>query len=161
MASGDGTRVAAVLERSGVLAVPRDRTLFSERSVEQDLARLLRSVSAEQHRDVLERPLTRPAIAAVMAFTEVMADREAHGRYSLSLYDPGRYMRLDAAAQRALNVQKGKGDANDRFSLHGLLCRGRTPDGRRLLKVRPGTLFGQISRLPHGTTNAPFPARRF
>ncbi len=128
--------MAAVLERCGVLAVPRERAVFSGRSVEQDLGRLLRGSSTEQHRDVLERPLAPPAIAAVLAFSEVMADLAAHGRYSLSLYDPGRYLRLDAAAQRALNVLKGKGDANDLFSLLGLLSKGKTQMGRRLCKVR-------------------------
>ena len=74
--------------------------------------------------------------AAVLAFTEVMADRDMHGKYSLELYDMGRYMRLDAAAQRALNVLKSKTDANDNFSLYGLLNRARTAMGKRLLKVR-------------------------
>ena len=74
--------------------------------------------------------------AAVLAFTEVMADRDMHGKYSLELYDMGRYMRLDAAAQRALNVLKSKTDANDNFSLYGLLNRARTAMGKRLLKAR-------------------------
>ena len=74
--------------------------------------------------------------AAVLAFTEVMADRDMHGKYSLELYDTGRYMRLDAAAQRALNVLKSKTDANDNFSLYGLLNRARTAMGKRLLKAR-------------------------
>jgi len=75
-------------------------------------------------------------VAAVTAFTEVMADRDMHGKYSLELYDTGRYMRLDAAAQRALNVLKSKTDANDNFSLYGLLNRARSAMGKRLLKVR-------------------------
>ncbi len=72
----------------------------------------------------------------MLAFTEVMADRDMHGKYSLELYDMGRYMRLDAAAQRALNVLKSKTDANDNFSLYGLLNRARTAMGKRLLKAR-------------------------
>ena len=65
-----------------------------------------------------------------------MADRDMHGKYSLELYDTGRYMRLDAAAQRALNVLKSKTDANDNFSLYGLLNRARSAMGKRLLKAR-------------------------
>lgn len=65
-----------------------------------------------------------------------MADRDAHGKYALELYDSGRYMRLDAAAQRALNVLKTKLDANDSFSLYGLLNRAKTPMGKRLCKAR-------------------------
>ena len=71
----------------------------------------------------------------VMAFSEVLADISNHGKYSLSLYDMGRYMRLDAAAQRALNVMKTKFDANDNFSLYGLMSRARTSMGKRLLKA--------------------------
>ena len=72
-----------------------------------------------------------------MAFSEVLADVSNHGKYSLSLYDVGRFMRLDAAAQRALNVMKTKFDANDNFSLYGLMSRARTSMGKRLLKVGP------------------------
>ena len=70
-----------------------------------------------------------------MAFSEVLSDISNHGKYSLSLYDMGRYMRLDAAAQRALNVMKTKFDANDNFSLYGLMSRARTSMGKRLLKA--------------------------
>ena len=73
--------------------------------------------------------------AGVIAFSEVLADVSNHSKYSLSLYDMGRFMRLDAAAQRALNVMKTKFDANDNFSLYGLMSRARTTMGKRLLKV--------------------------
>ena len=73
--------------------------------------------------------------AGVISFSEVLADVGNHGKYSLSLYDMGRFMRLDAAAQRALNVMKTKFDANDNFSLYGLMSRARTSMGKRLLKA--------------------------
>ncbi len=80
-----------------------------------------------------------------------MADRDMHGKYSLELYDTGRYMRLDAAAQRALNVLKSKTDANDNFSLYGLLNRARSAMGKRLLKVRrqPSILLARRHYCPH------------
>ena len=74
--------------------------------------------------------------AAVIAFSELMAMDSCHHKWTLSLYDTGRYMRLDAAAQRALNVMKQRTDANDTFSLYGLMNRGRTPMAKRLLKVQ-------------------------
>lgn len=70
----------------------------------------------ERHGDVLERRTACSALAAVIGYAEVMADAAAGGggaegdggsgggRYSLSLYNSGCYMRLDATAQRALNV---------------------------------------------------------
>lgn len=76
----------------------------------------------------------------VIGFSEVLADVTNHGKYSLSLYDMGRFMRLDAAAQRALNVMKTKFDANDNFSLYGLMSRARTTMGKRLLKVSSSEL---------------------
>lgn len=71
----------------------------------------------------------------MLAFSEVTADSSNFGKYQLSLYDTGRYMRLDSAAQRALNVMKQRTDANDNFSLYGLMNRGRTAMARRLLRV--------------------------
>lgn len=107
-------------------------------------------------------------IAALLSFSEILADSGAHGKYMLSVYDPGRrlidiwsslrhcgvcmnflwpprpgcYMRLDAAAQRALNVMKARTDANDNFSLYGLMSRSRTAMGKRLLKARQDDVFG-------------------
>ena len=41
----------------------RPSVIFSRKHLEQDLAKLLRSGSVEQHRDVLERPLAASALA--------------------------------------------------------------------------------------------------
>eukprot|EP00891_Asterochloris_glomerata_P003123 jgi/Astpho2/3123/fgenesh1_pm.00051_%23_46_t len=131
----DAARLRDVMSRCGALASERPKATFSDRNVEQDLARLLKGGSVEQHREVLEREVAKQALAAVLAFSEVLADTDNHGKFALSLYDMGRYMRLDAAAQRALNVMKTKLDANDSFSLYGLMNRARTTMGKRLLKV--------------------------
>lgn len=76
----------------------------------------------------------------MVAFADVMAQESGHRRWSLALYDSGRYMRLDAAAQRALNIMRQRGDANDSFSLYGLMNRGRTAMAKRLLKARAPAL---------------------
>lgn len=73
--------------------------------------------------------------AAILAFSEITADNSNFGKFALSLYDTGKYMRLDSAAQKALNVMKQRTDANDAFSLYGLMNRGRTAMARRLLKA--------------------------
>ncbi|KAL0034692.1 hypothetical protein WJX77_003027 [Trebouxia sp. C0004] len=133
--AADASRMRDVMSRCGALGSERPRASFKTNNLEQDLPRLLKSGNVEQHRDVLERKLASSALAGVMAFSEVLADVGNHGKYSLSLYDMGRFMRLDAAAQRALNVMKTKFDANDNFSLYGLMSRARTSMGKRLLKV--------------------------
>jgi hypothetical protein len=81
-----------------------------------------------------------------------MADASSLGKFSLALYDTGRYMRLDSAAQRALNVMKSKLDANDSFSLYGLMNRARTAMGKRLLKARVWTLPMRRQADPPGWT---------
>lgn len=58
-----------------------------------------------------------------------------------------RYMRLDAAASRALNVLPQRLDGSSSFSLYGIMGRGKTAMGKRLLKVcgggtRPDSLAG-------------------
>ncbi len=83
-------------------------------------------------------------LAAVIAFSDVMAVDSGHRKWSLALYDTGRYMRLDAAAQRALNVMKQRTDANDSFSLYGLMNKGRTAMAKRLLKVPPETFIPRL-----------------
>jgi DNA mismatch repair protein MSH2 len=45
-------------------------------------------------------------------------------------------MRLDAAALRALNVLPQRLDGASSFSLFGIMARGKTAMGKRLLKVR-------------------------
>jgi hypothetical protein len=47
-----------------------------------------------------------------------------------------RFMRLDAAASRALNVLPQRLDGSASFSLYGIMARGKTAMGKRLLKVR-------------------------
>ena len=63
------------------------------------------------------------------------------------MYDPLAYMRLDAAAQRALNVfpeaSRADGDGvttggSQGFSLQALLARGKTAMSKRLVKVEAG-----------------------
>lgn len=44
-------------------------------------------------------------------------------------------MRLDAAASRALNVLPQRLDGSASFSLYGIMARGKTAMGKRLLKV--------------------------
>lgn len=133
----DRARLTDVLSRCNVMPSERPRPAFSAKSLPQDLGRLLRGgpESVESHRPVLEKPLACSALAGVLSFAEVLADDSAHGRFSLEVLSTGKFMRIDAAAQRALNILRGKGDATDSFSLYGLLNRGKTAMGKRLLKT--------------------------
>ena len=50
--------------------------------------------SVERHNDVMERKAGCNALAAVLSFTETLADSAGHGKWNLSLYDAQRFMRL-------------------------------------------------------------------
>ena len=73
---------------------------------------------------------------AIISFSELLSDSNNHGKFSLGLHNMGQFMRLDAAAQRALNVMPNRLDENNFFSLYGLMNRARTPMGKRKLKVK-------------------------
>lgn len=77
----------------------------------------------------------------MVAFSEITADSTSFGKYQLSIYNTDKYLRMDSAAQRALNVMPQKIDANDKFSLYGLMNRGKTAMARRLLKVSTQLTF--------------------
>ncbi|CAG9461697.1 unnamed protein product [Pedinophyceae sp. YPF-701] len=134
----DVRRMREVLERSGGLVTTAPKATFSAANAEDTVAKLCRdsggAVGVEQHRPVLDRPLATEALCAVVAFLDLQASAGGR-RYTLGLHDLNRYMRLDGEAQRALNVMKTRTDANDNFSLHGLLDRARTPMGKKLLRT--------------------------
>lgn len=66
---------------------------------------------------------------------QLLGDESNFGQYSLSMYDLGQYMRLDAAAAKALHLEpQGDGGTLSRtHTLIGLLDKCRTPLGHRTL----------------------------
>ncbi|KAG2428869.1 hypothetical protein HYH02_014280 [Chlamydomonas schloesseri] len=154
--AGVRSRLDALLGEGGglgVMATERPAApLFGTKHLEADLAKVIKGGAVEQHADVLERRTACTALAGLLAYTELMAEAAdgggsssggggsggsgggGGGRYSLSLYNAGQYMRLDATAQRALNVLPSRQDANATFSLYGLLNRCRSAMGKRRLK---------------------------
>jgi DNA mismatch repair protein MSH2 len=136
----DARTLLALLEDScGILTSKKLKSSFKTKNLEHDLARLLKGNQNSVEslaRPILDAcPQASSALAAVIDFAQVMPDASNHSRYTLTQYNMGKYMRLDAAAQKALNVLKSKTDANDSFSLYGLMDRCGTPMGRRLLKT--------------------------
>ena len=73
--------------------------------------------------------------AAILPFSEITADSLTSGKFNVALYDSDKYMRLDGAAQKVLNVMNQRTDANDNFSPFDLMSRGRTAMARHLLEV--------------------------
>ena len=138
----DWQRVNNILSCCNVMSTVRPKSFFSAKHIDSDLSKLLKCGSIEQHRDVLDRKAASQSLAAVLGFSELLSDSSNHHKFDLFLYDQGQYMRLDAAAQRALNVtpppsrqSEGSNRNLSSFSLLGLMGRARTPMGKRRVKV--------------------------
>ena len=136
--AADRSRLSdALVSRCRIMTSERPRSTFSTKLLRDDLGRMLRSGSSalESFRPILDLALASSALAGCLAFSELLSDDGEHGRWNLELYSTGRFMRVDASAQRALNVFPSRTDAADTFSLYGLLNRCRTAMGKRLLRT--------------------------
>ena len=135
-AAVEARRLREALLRAGCLASELKSADFSAAEAERALAQLLHaSEPVEMHRALLERPGCAAALGGLIRFSELCAAASSGGAYKLCHLDTGRYMRLDAAALRALHVLKERpgGGADSGFSLLALLNRCKTAQGKRLL----------------------------
>ncbi|MCO5591782.1 hypothetical protein L7F22_045774 [Adiantum nelumboides] len=130
----DAERLKDVFARCNVLLTEKKRNIFKSRDTDQDVGRLAKG-SAEQLKDVIfASELAAGALSALLSYTDLLADDLNYGKYVLEPFSVNTFMRLDAAALRALNVLEGKADANKNFSLFGLMNRTCTAGmGKRLL----------------------------
>jgi DNA mismatch repair protein MSH2 len=140
--SSDWLKLNEVLSRCNVMSTVRPKSFFSAKHVDSDLSKLLKCGNVEQYRDILDRKGACQSLNAVLSFSELLSDSTNHQKFDLVLYDQGQYMRLDAAAQRALNVtpppprqSDGSRSLSNSFSLLGLMGRARTPMGKRRVKA--------------------------
>lgn len=129
----DANKVAQILSKCDVVRTEFKRGEFATGSLEQDLARLLRPKQALP--SIAENELALSCMGALVKYLDLLADDTNFGRFSLRRIDLDRYMRLDSAAVRALNLVPLPGDGNKSFSLFGLLNQCRTAMGARLLQV--------------------------
>ncbi|CAB4031835.1 DNA mismatch repair Msh2 [Paramuricea clavata] len=73
-------------------------------------------------------------VAVIVKYLEMLSDDSNFSRFHISTIDLNQYMKLDAAAVRALNLLPSSLDgSNKSVSLLGLLNKCRTPQGKRLL----------------------------
>ncbi|KAI0827097.1 DNA mismatch repair protein [Trametes gibbosa] len=139
----DLKKLQEVLDRCGVVITERKPSEFMAKSISDDLLRLLNanSTPSSSSSDAtvtipqLQLPTAPAALSALVSYLSLLSDPSNHGAWSIRTHDLSHYMRLDASALRALNLTEAPGNigSNRNTTLFGLLNKGKTAQGSRLL----------------------------
>ncbi|OCK83762.1 DNA mismatch repair protein [Lepidopterella palustris CBS 459.81] len=126
-------KLRTIADNCGCAIAERPAADFSTKDIEQDLSRLLREDRAAGTLPQADLKLAMGSSAALIKYLGVMSDPSNFGQYQLYQHDLAQYMKLDAAALKALNLMPGPRDGSKTMSLYGLLNHCKTPVGSRLL----------------------------
>ena len=126
-------KLKQIADSCGIALSERPLADYATKDIEQDLARLLKDDKASGTLPQTDLKLAMGSAAALIKYLGVMSDPSNFGQYQLYQHDLSQYMKLDAAALRALNLMPGPRDGSKTMSLYGLLNHCKTPIGSRLL----------------------------
>ncbi|KAL9014275.1 MAG: hypothetical protein Q9173_001084 [Seirophora scorigena] len=126
-------KLRSIADSCGVAVSERTAGDFGTKDIEQDLTRLLRDERSAATLPQTDLKLAMGSAAALIKYLGVMSEPANFGQYQLYQHDLAQYMKLDAAALRALNLMPGPRDGSKNMSLYGLLNHCKTPVGSRLL----------------------------
>ncbi|KAI1139250.1 DNA mismatch repair protein msh-2 [Hypoxylon sp. FL0543] len=126
-------KLRQIIDNCGVAIAERPAGEFGTKDIEQDLARLLKDERSATLLPQTDLKLAMGSAAALIKYLGVMQDPSNFGQYQLYQHDLSHFMKLDAAALKALNLMPGAKDGSKTMSLFGLLNHCRTPVGSRLL----------------------------
>ncbi|KAI0141865.1 DNA mismatch repair protein msh-2 [Xylariaceae sp. FL1272] len=127
------SKIRQIVDNCGVALSERPAGDFGVKDIEQDLARLLKDERSATLLPQTDLKLAMGSAAALIKYLSVLHDTSNFGQYQLYQHDLSQFMKLDAAALRALNLMPGPRDGSKNMSLYGLLNHCRTPVGSRLL----------------------------
>lgn len=126
-------KLRSIADNCGCVVSERSAGDFTTKDIEQDLERLLRDERGAGKLPQTDLKLAMGSAAALLKYLGVMSDASNFGHYQLYQHDLSQYMKLDAAALKALNLMPGPKDGSKTMSLYGLLNHCKTPLGSRLL----------------------------
>ena len=127
------SKLRTIADNCGVALSERPAGDYGSRDIEQDLARLLQGEQAVGTLPQTDLKLAMGSAAALIKYLGLLSDPSNFGHYQLYQHDLSQYMKLDAAALKALNLMPGPRDGSRTMSLYGLLNHCKTPVGGRLL----------------------------
>ncbi|KAI9365943.1 muts domain V-domain-containing protein [Zopfochytrium polystomum] len=127
-------KMQSILDRCGIVVTKRKRVQFDPKDIEQDLNRLLADGIMINSLREFDYRLAMGATAGLIKYLDLLGDESNYAQYQIESYDLSQYMRLDAAAVKALNLMpSGAEGSNKNMSLYGLLNKTKTSQGARLL----------------------------
>jgi DNA mismatch repair protein MSH2 len=126
-------KLRQIIDSCGVAMSERPAGEFGTKDIEQDLARLLKDERSTNLLPQTDLKLAMGSAAALIKYLGVLQDPSNFGQYQLYQHDLSQFMKLDAAALKALNLMPGARDGAKTMSLYGLLNHCKTPNGSRLL----------------------------
>ncbi|KAI1612511.1 DNA mismatch repair protein msh-2 [Exophiala viscosa] len=127
------SKIRQIADSCGIAISERPAADYATKDIEQDLARLLKGENAMGLLPQTDLTLAMGSAAALIKYLGVLTDPSNFGQYRLYQHDLTQFMKLDAAALRALNLMPGPRDGAKSMSLFGLLNHCKTPIGGRLL----------------------------
>ncbi|KAK0548293.1 MSH2 protein [Tilletia horrida] len=131
----DLKKLRSVVDRCGCIITDRKKALFTGKSIETDLGRLLSEDSSKTASSEFEKKIAMGAANALLSYLDLGADDANFGKFTLSTHDLSQYLRLDSSAVRALNLfpEPGQTGYGKNTSLYGLLNYCKTAQGVRML----------------------------
>jgi DNA mismatch repair protein MSH2 len=126
-------KLKTIADACGIAVAERSAQDFGTKDIEQDLTRLLKGEVTAGTLPQTDLKLAMGSAAALIKYLGVMSDGSNFGQYQLYQHDLSQFMKLDAAALKALNLMPGPRDGSKNMSLYGLLNHCKTPVGSRLL----------------------------
>ena len=130
-----------LMERNNILITLRKKIEFSSDSIVQDLNTLIKFKKGQQQ-TVQSLPefnlnLAMSATSALIKYLDLTSDEGNLNQFSINQIEQSRYLKLDAAAMKALNIEPRVDtstlNGNAPTSILSLLDKCRTPQGHRLL----------------------------
>ncbi|KAL2694532.1 MutS-like protein [[Neocosmospora] mangrovei] len=126
-------KLKKIIDNCGVAIAERPSGDFGTRDIEQDLARLLKDERSATLLPQTDLKLAMGSAASLIKYLGVLQDPSNFGQYQLYQHDLAQFMKLDAAALKALNLMPGPRDGSKTMSVYGVLNHCKTPVGSRLL----------------------------
>lgn len=128
----DGKKLEQLVERCSLALTTRKKKCFDSADATTLVTRL--TGKKLQYDSLIEGKVAAGAVVALLDYCQLTNDTSLEGRLRVCQLTVAGCMQLDTGAMRALNILPFPGDGGKRASLYGLLNRGKTVMGSRLLR---------------------------